>query len=72
MGLIFYKYNLNMPYAIKILTDFIDVWRVLCEGLIAYMDGDLCTIEKVLRAEVKGIEDHLYILNLCWYHYFLR
>lgn len=59
-----------MPYASKILTDFVDVWRVLYEGLIAYMDGDLYTVGKVVRAEVKGIEDHVYILYPRWYHFF--
>lgn len=53
-----------MPYASKILTDFVDVLEDLGEGLIAFRDG-VCIpfvyLGKVPKDEVVGTKYHVYV-----------
>lgn len=54
-----------MPYASKVLTDFVEVLESLGEGLIAFRDGVFYTLGKVPRGEVAGTKYHVFTLNLC-------
>lgn len=57
---------------VELSLTLLKFWRVVCEGLTAYVVGDLYTLVNVLRDEVEGVKNHIYILKLWVPLFFVR